>query len=99
MNYRDREIERFRERTERFMAIFALPARQDHMLEQEGALIIASVLRVAGPQALARFADSYLSLGHANEGLCPEDHVDDRSLHPIWQDGVCLECRAKEALL
>lgn len=94
MNYTQKQIGRFNGRTNRFTEILAITPVPMGILAEEGALIIEAMVAIAGPDVLAYYTRS--ALRHSDElaGLCPWDHADDRSLHPIVAHGMCAECRA-----
>lgn len=93
MTYLEKQIAFLKKRQERFWHLWEaqMPTQ---LLAEEGSLIIESLIAIVGPEVLACYART--SLKHAKEldGLCPWEHADDPSLHPIVDYGMCAECIA-----
>ena len=96
MSYREEWFRRFQTRTERFIELVKDgPTMRNTLLQQEGALIIEAVIRIAGPESLAHHAANNVSrIMRDIEGLCPYAHDDDPSMHRIADKvtGLCIEC-------
>lgn len=90
MTYAEKQLERFNRRTARFLELLDTD-RGGRVLAEEGGLIIASVIALAGPETMACYAGNALANAMQLDGICPWDHDDDPALHPIVAHGMCAE--------
>jgi hypothetical protein len=93
MPYRETQLARFKQRIERFQHLLELKAPPT-ILEQEGGMIIRSVLGIVGGAALAEIADTLVGYDRELMGICKFHDIagEDR---PIVESGLCAECLAE----
>lgn len=86
---KQRDLERYRVRIERFDGLLATSAPST-ILEQEGALIVRSLLSVAGPGVLGALGAMLVSMERELSGQCPLHPIGED--HAITENGMCAAC-------
>lgn len=94
MTYAEKQLEKFNTRTARFLDMLN-EGQIGRTFAEEGGLIIETVIAIAGPDAMACYARNALMRSKELNGICPWDHDDDASLHPVVAHGMCEECGKK----